>query len=426
MTEASLVGKERMPKPYYEDDFCTLFLGDAVALLASLPAESVQCCVTSPPYWGLRDYGTGQWTGGSPECSHSRKTSNKEGSSTLQSASLNDNHEREGWLGNACRKCGAVKIDQQLGLESTPQAYVDKMASVFREVRRVLKKDGCLWLNLGDSYARDPKKGDRSEYLGLHKNISDSGCHVASQSRSMDGLKPKDLVGIPWRVAFALQADGWWLRQDIIWSKPNPMPESVTDRCTKSHEYLFLLTKSERYFWDQEAMREPARGWNGSRFDDSRDLEIRPNTGRGPRQQTYGQHSLTDSQSGGRRLVEAVRTARANGAHHDSPFGQFRNRRSVWTIPTAPFSGAHFAVFPPALVESCILVGSRTGDIVLDCFAGSGTALAVAKRFGRHSIGIDLNPAYCAIAAERLRNTTPSLFAPSPPKPEQLALLEKI
>jgi len=304
--------------------------GDCRESLRSLPDERVQCVVTSPPYWGLRDYG----------------------------------HEG------------------QLGLEATPQEYVERMVEVFREVRRVLRDDGTLWLNLGDSYAgswgaqRRPNGTDAGSTLqgGSPLSARQIKAHPRETGtgslKNAPGLKAKDLVGIPWRVAFALQADGWWLRQDLIWSKPNPMPESVRDRCTKAHEYLFLLTKSERYFFDSDAIKEPAvAGHNGSRFDNGKTREAKPN----------------HVQSGDR--ID-------NGT---------RNKRSVWAIPTAPYSGAHFAVMPPALVEPCILAGSHVGDTVLDPFGGSGTVGMVANWLNRDSILCELNPEYVALIEERVR-----------------------
>lgn len=273
---------------------------DVRLALKAVDAATVQTCITSPPYYGLRDYGA----------------------------------------------------EGQIGLEPTPTAYVDALVGVFREVRRVLRDDGTLWLNLGDSYTSTAQGG-------------------------VTGLKAKDLIGIPWRVAFALQADGWYLRQDIIWHKPNPMPESVRDRCTKAHEYLFLLSKSERYFFDAGAMREPAVGKN------HHDLT-------GGRYKPPGQTGHTGS-----RNVPA-----------EAPDG-LRNRRSVWTIATSPYKGAHFATFPPALVEPCVLAGSRAGDLVLDPFSGSGTTGAVALEHGRFYVGCDLNADYLNLAQERLLAVKP-------------------
>jgi DNA modification methylase len=301
-----------MGATFYEDPRATLYLGDARAVLVAMSDESAQCCVTSPPYWGLRDYGA----------------------------------------------------DGQLGLEASPDEYVSALVAVFREVRRVLRDDGTLWLNLGDSYARAPEKGGTGTPNG--RNKPEMGYTGAKPLPS--GLKPKDLVGIPWRVAFALQADGWWLRSDIIWHKPNPMPESVTDRPTKAHEYVFLLAKSETYFYDADAVKEPAvRGHAGSRFDSGK--------------------------TAAHQLGRASATPRVDDGT--------RNRRSVWSIATRPFKGAHFATFPPALVEPCILAGSRPGDVVLDPFNGAGTTGMVAMQRGRRYVGVELNPDYAQLAVER-------------------------
>jgi site-specific DNA-methyltransferase (adenine-specific) len=315
------------------NDWLTIHGGDCREVLRELPAESVHCVVTSPPYWGLRDYGTATWEGGDADCDHvmsrALKRDNNGGmppagegtrgtqSSTASSVLL---------FRDACGKCGARRVDAQLGLETTPEAYVAAMVDVFREVRRVLRDDGTLWLNLGDSYA-----AARSYQVRDNKH-TDVGNTMASSVP--EGLKPKDLVGIPWRVAFALQADGWYLRSDIVWAKPNPMPESVTDRPTKSHEYVFLLAKSARYFFDADAVRETS----------------------------------------------------------SDDFG--RNIRSVWTIATAPYPGAHFATFPPKLVEPCVKAGCPVGGVVLDPFAGTGTVGMVAQSLSRRAVLIELNPEY--------------------------------
>ena len=365
--------------------------GDCIEGLRTLPDASVHCCVTSPPYWGLRDYGH----------------------------------------------------DGQIGLEATPEAYVDRMVEVFREVRRVLRDDGTCWVNLGDSYSGGKTgRDDADRTIRLRGNAGDTirqGDVYACKNRTVpDGLKPKDLVGIPWRVAFALQADGWWLRQDIIWHKPNPMPESVRDRCTKAHEYVFLLTKSERYFYDAEAVSEALSG--------------KPHAP-GNKCSTDGGHMRNDFGTDAMQRVWG-----ASGR---------RNRRSVWTVTTKPYSGAHFAVMPAALVEPCIKAGCPdqcctmcgagyervtakertatrpgtatkvTGDCmtdgnrdpqrhvtttqtlgwqpacdcaasgtmpgtVLDPFAGSGTTLAVAAELGRSGIGCELNPEYIELAEQRI------------------------
>ena len=285
--------------------------GDVRARLAEIETGSVRCCVTSPPYWGLRDYG----------------------------------------------------VEGQLGLESTPEAFVAAMVGVFAEVRRVLADDGTLWLNLGDSYAGSPVGTfngggfkDASAKAGT-RDLSGIANGSKLDKSKLDGIKQKDLVGIPWMVAFALRADGWYLRSDIIWSKPNPMPESVTDRPTKAHEYIFLLSKSRSYYYDAEAI-----------------------------------------------------AARAEGGAHGSPFGMTRNKRTVWTVTTKPYADAHFATFPEDLIEPCILAGSAFGDTVLDPFTGSGTTGAVAIRHQRNFVGTELNPAYVELARKRINAVAP-MFA---------------
>ena len=267
---------------------------------------------------------------------------------------------------------------------------MSRLVEVFREVRRVLADDGTLWLNLGDSYAQSAvrHRNKESETSGLTTSRGEWSRTVAQTGRHLDhGLKPKDLVGIPWRVAFALQADGWWLRSDIIWSKPNPMPESVTDRPTKAHEYLFLMAKSGRYFYDADAIRED--------FADER----MGNPGGG------GQYARATGKSPGP-MTEGVWT---KGAENGG-----RNRRSVWTISTKPFAGAHFAVMPWDLVEPCVLAGSRPGELVLDPFAGSGTVGMVARRHGRSFVGIELNPTYAAMARQRIAGDMPLFNAQAP------------
>ncbi len=308
-----------------------LLHGDALAMLKTLDTETVQTCVTSPPYWGLRDYGA----------------------------------------------------EGQLGLEATPDEYVAKLVEIFREVRRVLAKDGTLWLNLGDSYAGGGRGGigDASTLGGTGRNQNES----RGANRGLaHGLKPKDLVGIPWMVAFALRADGWWLRSDIIWSKPNPMPESVRDRPTKAHEYIFLLAKSEKYYYDALSVKEPhATGhrkdkWQGRKYD-----------GKGP------------AEDDGRRNGN-VREYRLN------PEG--RNNRSVWNVTTSPYKGAHFATYPPKLIRPCILAGSRPGDLVLDPFNGAGTTGLVALELRRDYVGIDVNADYLALTRKRLAKVQQDLF----------------
>lgn len=272
-------------------------------------------------------------------------------------------------------------VRAEIGLEPTPQEFVANMIEVFDLCRELLADDGVLWLNLGDSYAANRSYQVASTLMnGDATNKAQAGDGHGMKAADF-GLKPKDLIGIPWRVAFALQADGWYLRQDIIWHKPNPMPESVTDRCTKAHEYLFLLSKSERYFFDASAIAEKAIYSNITGMDGS---------GFKPPQDFNGKHA------GG---SETLPKRKAVAGDDDG----MRNRRSVWTVPTVPYSGAHFATFPQALVEPCILAGSRPGDIVFDPFLGSGTVAQVAQRLGRHWIGCELNPKYIDLQHDRTR-----------------------
>ena len=297
----------------------TILIGDARKRLAELPAGSARTCVTSPPYFGLRDYGEAD----------------------------------------------------QIGLEETPDAYVAEMVGLFREVWRVLADDGTLWLNLGDSYSGSGK-GPAGNLGAKHdeRNME----HTKASGNVPIGLKPKDLIGIPWRVAFALQADGWYLRSDIIWAKPNPMPESVTDRPTKSHEYVFLLSKSPKYYYNHQAIKEESTGKSGTWSEKTHNARI----GRGTFNREY-----VPSEDG------------------------LRNKRDVWTINTKPFKGAHFAVMPEALVEPCVLAGSQEGDTVLDPFTGSGTVAVVANRLGRNFVGTELNPEYGKIAKKRIKDSSP-------------------
>lgn len=305
--------------------------GDCLEVMQSLDAGSVQVCVTSPPYYGLRDYG----------------------------------------------------VDGQIGLEPTPDEYVAKMVAVFREVRRVLRNDGTLWLNLGDSYSNaGTRQGDRGGAVSENTNAQRM---IGSGYRPrVGGLKNKDLIGIPWRVALALQADGWYLRSDIIWHKPNPMPESVTDRPTKSHEYLFLLAKSPTYYYDADAIAEPL---------------ARPDEATRKTPARFG---------GADKWEEAQKQSRLHSGREytGTPTGT-RNKRTVWTVATQPYKGAHFATFPPKLIEPCILAGSKRGDTVLDPFNGAGTTGLVSDRLGRDYIGIELNPEYAEMSRKRITDDIP-------------------
>ena len=280
-------------------------------------------------------------------------------------------------------------VPAEIGLEQTPEEYIAAMVEVFRAVRDVLADDGTLWLNIGDSYAGG---GGGNYSKGTRNNSGQNVTNVRNRGEWLDnaGLKPKDLIGIPWMLAFALRADGWYLRQDIIWSKPNPMPESVRDRCTKAHEYVFLLSKSERYFYDHEAAMEPA-------------VSEKPAGNR--------RHKYTDAYNAG--TSEEHRTKSGLVALAGVEW-KTRNRRSVWVVPTRPYKGAHFATFPPALIEPCILAGSRPGDVVLDPFMGSGTTAAVALQHGRQYLGCELNPDYEPLQQERIGASTQEKPAATP------------
>ena len=318
-----------------------ILVGDVRQRLSDIADGSVQCCVTSPPYWGLRDYGH----------------------------------------------------DGQIGLEQTPDEYVAEMVGVFREVWRVMSDDGVLWLNLGDSYAsfRDSRVSPDSLRTGDGTKVSHAANRNPANLKSA-GLKHKDLAGIPWRVAFALQADGWYLRQDIIWAKPNPMPESVTDRCTKTHEYVFMLTKSAKYYFDNKAIAEPAKTVPGATWSQRKAAGA-----------TAGNMIVGDGIRNGTQRVVHGKGVTSNLTRQDG----MRNKRSVWNIATKPFRGAHFAVMPEALVEPCVLASSRPNDLVLDPFTGSGTVAVVALKHGRNFIGTELNPEYAEIAKIRIESGQP-------------------
>jgi len=370
--------------------------GDCLEVLKSLPSESVNCCITSPPYWGLRDYGTGEWIGGDPNCSHKRDSKQSELTQT-------GHRNLEGAVGDGiykdkCKRCGAERKDKQMGLELTPESYVQKMVDVFREVRRVLRGDGTLWLNLGDTYSaqRWTKKGETTTPAQPMNGMSDTWRAIAPTKES--GLPDKNLVGIPWRVAFALQADGWYLRQDIIWHKPNPMPESVTDRCTKAHEYIFLMTKSANYHFDNEAIKE----------DSVWDVDGTGTIKRAERQREGLKSNPTEIKNG-------IRIKYPNGKHGDgqqSPktiYGK-RNKRSVWSVNVKPYKEAHFATFPKELIEPCVLAGCPKDGTILDPFGGSGTTAEVAIENGRNALLIELNPEYIELAKTRISNTQTNLF----------------
>lgn len=351
-----------------------IITGDVRDVLPTLESESVQMCVTSPPYWGLRDYGTATWEGGDADCMHripaTGSTQNKGNNGKIGSPFIGD-----------CGICGARRIDAQLGLEPTPDEYVANMVAVFRDVRRVLRDDGTCWVNMGDSYAcaglggpqRDCSGGFSGKDQGTRGRQGYSAASGANiNKRVPNNIKPKDLVGMPWRLAFALQADGWYLRQDIIWHKPNPMPESVTDRCTKAHEYIFLLSKSARYYFDADAIKEDGSGKRSGN--------------------TKHKYVGVDD--------PVHRTKQGLLAEHWI-IREKVNKRSVWTVQSQPYADAHFATFPEKLIEPCILAGSRPGDVVLDPFFGSGTTGQVCERLGREWLGVELNQEYAGMARRR-------------------------
>jgi DNA modification methylase len=300
-------------------------VGNCAEELRKLEPGSINCCVTSPPYFGLRDYGH----------------------------------------------------PGQLGLEKTPEEYVAKLVAVFREVRRVLREDGTLWLNIGDSYAGGGGHSPNAPSSATSKSGKYGKALKSGGIKPQGSIKPKDLIGIPWMLAFALRADGWYLRQDIIWHKPNPMPESVKDRCTKAHEYLFLLSKSEKYYFDSEAMQEPA-------------------TARPPGNATP--HKYTKAYEESNTEEHRTKAGLASIGARET-----RNRRSVWTIATKPYREAHFATFPPALVEPCVIAGCPEGGTVLDPFMGSGTTAMVALSKGRNAVGVELNEVYVPLILDRVR-----------------------
>jgi len=389
-----------MIKPYYDHNGITIIQGHVLNELPYLEPESVQMCVTSPPYWGLRDYGLPPQIWDSVDgCVH------EWGDETISEAGRNDGgrdiggrkgnyqgngpHKTDISQGQFCQLCGAWR--GSLGLEPTPELFIKHLTDIFREVRRVLKKDGTLWLNLGDSYATHASK--RSGQFG--KDIKDGFDDVYRKRKTPAhefGLKEKDLCMIPAQVALSLQADGWWLRSDIIWSKPNPMPESVTDRPTRSHEYLFLLTKSQKYYYDADAIREELAE---STLNDGRNA-----TGRHTQGKNHSKYFNNESPE----KIKADKPSWYRSKTFVNP-EKGRNKRSVWTIATQQFPGAHFAVFPEKLIEPCIKAGSRIGDTVLDPFGGSGTTARVAKRLNRKAILIDLNSEYCEMSTKGLDQT---------------------
>ena len=350
-----------------------ILFGNCQDTLKEFAPNSARTCVTSPPYYGLRDYGTATWIGGDPNCSHKRD-------SKVKAENCNTghkNHDDMAGVGDAiyktvCPKCGAIRQDSQIGLEETPEEYVEKLVNVFKEVRNVLTDDGTCWVNLGDSYYNyRPGKGQGLPKQSVSTTKQDLPDMCSRRGNRIEGLKEKDLIGIPWLFAFAMRNDGWYLRQDIIWHKPNPMPESVRDRCTKSHEYIFLFSKNKKYYYDNEAIKEPAKDW-------------------GTRDRTKGKYHN-----------EGTGLQPHSGLTKSYPT---KNKRSVWSVTNKPYKDAHFAVYPPDLIEPCIKAGSEVGDIVLDPFMGSGTTAMVAKALGRDYIGCELHEDYGNLIKKRVQD----------------------
>lgn len=371
---------QMMPKQASKQRRNCILVGDCIEQLKTLPNESIDCCVTSPPYYGLRDYGTGKWIGGDPDCPHYRTTKKSDATATGHKAMMDGGHPVDDAIYKTiCPLCGAVREDKQIGLEENPEQYVQRLVEVFREVKRVLKNDGTLWLNIGDSWWGSGSRGydftKNSKGMGEVQMGSKGTLQLSNLPKlvgSQGDYKDKDIIGIPWMLAFALRADGWYLRQDIIWSKPNPMPESVRDRCTKSHEYIFLLTKSKKYHYDSDAIKEKAKTK--------------------PQKRNKHNEGYQADYAKGDRFSDGDRVYGADG---------FRNKRDVWSVPLRPLKEAHFATFPEKLIEPCVLAGCRQGGIVLDPFFGSGTTGVVALKHGRDFVGCELNPEYVEIAKRR-------------------------
>ena len=311
-----------------------IITGDCIEGMKTLPDGCVQTCITSPPYFGLRDYGGG---------------------------------------------------DSEIGQEDTVEGYVQKMVEVFREVRRILRDDGTLWLNLGDSYMSAKNCAPPPQTQGGQRGMPSD--FVPANRKDQKGLKTKDLIGIPWRVAFALQADGWYLRQDIVWSKPNPMPESVEDRCTKAHEYIFLLSKKPHYYYDHEAIKEPLAASSVSRLQQDVDSQVGSTRANGGEKTNGNMKAVGDLSSG------------------------LKNKRSVWTVNAKGYKGAHFAVYPEELIQPCVLAGCPKDGTVFDPFTGSGTTAVVALKNGRNYIGTELNPQYVKIAEDRIKESVPQTLS---------------
>lgn len=389
----------------------SILVGDAMARLAELPDNYFDCVVTSPPYWGLRDYQTARWEGGDPACDHRSPTMAAgrdeqrralAGSAATNSAQLLLAHR------SACGKCGAVKVDHQIGLEPTLGDHLSVMVIVMREVRRVLKPTGTVWLNYGDCYATSPNGRSAADTKAAGND--DRTFRDKPFSTIGGALKPKDLCMVPNRLAIALQEDGWWVRSEIIWAKPNPMPESIKDRPATAHEKIFLLTKAPRYYYDAEAVRQNLAESSCARLAQDVDGQagsLRANGGaktNGPMKAVGGRRKVRASDLAPRHVGQI-----SNVGIDQTPRGEGRSLRNyepapvqVWEIATRPFSDAHFATFPPELVNRCLAAGCPPNGCVLDPFGGAGTTALVADRRGLDCTLIELNPSYVEITCRRI------------------------
>lgn len=402
----------------FENEQFQILHGNAIDVLKTLPDESVNCCVTSPPYYALRDYMTGHWEGGDPNCPHYRTSKKSDKTITGHKAmSEHDSPVGDAIYKSVCPLCGAVRVDEQIGLEETPQQYISRLVEVFHEVKRVLKNDGTLWINIGDSYWGSGSRGfdftntfsEKSKIQQGSKGTTDLH-NLPSLTGNFGDYKNKDLIGIPWMLAFALRADGWYLRQDIIWAKPNPMPESVKDRCTKSHEYIFLLTKQPNYYFDAESIQveakevsvkrskygfntdHPSAGINGIHVEEMGSRFV-------PKKKNHKNIQYNGQQN------NTMHELRAEG-YPDKEY-YTANKRDVWTVNVgggySDPDGSHYATYNVKLIEPCILAGSPMGGVILDPFNGTGTTGASALSLARKYIGIDLSEKYVRMAQKRLQ-----------------------
>jgi DNA modification methylase len=350
--------------------------GDSLDLLKQLPGNSVNTIITSPPYYQLRDYGTAKWEGGNPDCKHEYQSGGRNPeNSGLQ---LTNGGTLFTQYRDVCKDCGAKRIDKQIGLEETPSQYITKLVEIFHEAKRVLRNDGTMWVNIGDSYNGSGKassSGGKGEHSLLQQK--NTGSLSITKPCNIKGIKKKDLIGIPWMLAFALRDDGWYLRQDIIWHKPSPMPESVDDRCTRAHEYVFLLSKKSKYYYDQDAIKEPVKSSSINRLT---------------------QRNISNQNGSDRSQSKSNGNMKAVGDLHN------KNKRSVWKIAQVSYPSVHFATYPPKLIEPMILAGCPEGGIVLDPFGGAGTTAVVSDRLNRSCISIDVSDKYCNIQYNRILN----------------------